>query len=71
VRAQKFADIDLSALSALTFDFDNRIETSRLNTPGRGRSSVGRAPEWHSGGQGFEPPRLHHFLGDSRREEYH
>jgi hypothetical protein len=27
---------------------------------GWGRSSVGRAPEWHSGGQGFEPPRLHH-----------
>ncbi len=26
---------------------------------GRGRSSVGRAPEWHSGGQGFESPRLH------------
>jgi PD-(D/E)XK nuclease superfamily protein len=24
-----------------------------------GRSSAGRAPEWHSGGQGFEPPRLH------------
>src|SRR5262249_959382 len=28
--------------------------------PRWGRSSVGRAPEWHSGGQGFEPPRLHH-----------
>src|SRR5256885_7376086 len=28
-----------------------------------GRSSVGRAPEWHSGGQGFEPPRLHQFRG--------
>ena len=27
-----------------------------------GRSSVGRAPEWHSGGQGFDPPRLHHDL---------
>jgi hypothetical protein len=24
-----------------------------------GRSSVGRAPEWHSGGQGFDSPRLH------------
>src|SRR5436853_5171452 len=32
-----------------------------LRVPGRGRSSVGRAPEWHSGGQGFEPPRLHHL----------
>jgi hypothetical protein len=27
--------------------------------PRRGRSSVGRAPEWHSGGQGFDSPRLH------------
>ncbi len=26
-----------------------------------GRSSVGRAPQWHCGGQGFDPPRLHHF----------
>ena len=25
-----------------------------------GRSSVGRAPQWHCGGQGFESPRLHH-----------
>src|SRR6185503_1077721 len=24
-----------------------------------GRSSVGRAPQWHCGGQGFDPPRLH------------
>ena len=33
------------------------------STPNRcpwGRSSVGRAPEWHSGGQGFDSPRLHH-----------
>src|SRR5690242_3515374 len=31
--------------------------------PARGRwghSSVGRAPEWHSGGQGFDSPWLHH-----------
>ncbi len=27
---------------------------------GRGRSTVERAPEWHSGGQGFDSPRLHH-----------
>jgi hypothetical protein len=26
----------------------------------RGRSSVGRALEWHSRGQGFDSPRLHH-----------
>ena len=27
----------------------------------RGRSSVGRAPQWHCGGRRFEPDRLHHF----------
>src|SRR3954465_14203793 len=27
----------------------------------RGCSSVGRAPPWHGGGQGFEPPQLHFF----------
>src|ERR1041385_3805296 len=37
---------------------------------GWGRSSVGRAPQWHCGGQGFESPRLHHpfsneFLSNS------
>ncbi len=26
---------------------------------GWGRSSVGRAPQWHCGGLGFDPPRLH------------
>jgi hypothetical protein len=25
----------------------------------RGCSSLGRAPEWHSGGKGFDPPHLH------------
>ena len=25
-----------------------------------GRSSAGRAPDLHSGGQEFDPPRLHH-----------
>src|ERR1051325_9723519 len=36
---------------------------------GWGRSSVGRAPQWHCGGQGFESPRLHHpFL---KRSEEH
>jgi hypothetical protein len=28
-----------------------------------GRSSVGRAREWHSRGQGFDPPRLHCSVG--------
>ena len=27
-----------------------------------GLSSAGRAPDLHSGGQEFDPPRLHHFL---------
>ncbi len=26
---------------------------------GRARSSIGRAPQWHCGGQGFEPLRVH------------
>src|SRR5690606_15338990 len=27
----------------------------------RGRSSAGRASQWHCEGQGFDPPRLHHL----------
>jgi hypothetical protein len=27
-----------------------------------GCSSAGRAPEWHSGGQGFDPPQLHKII---------
>ena len=27
-----------------------------------GHSSVGRAPAWHAGGQGFESPWLHEVL---------
>ncbi len=34
----------------------------------RGRSSVGRAREWHSRGQGFDSPRLH-FLYMAERSE--
>src|SRR2546423_8779061 len=30
----------------------------------RGLSSVGRAPQWHCGGQGFESPRLHGFRNE-------
>nr|ADI16886.1 hypothetical protein [uncultured gamma proteobacterium HF0010_16J05] len=26
-----------------------------------GRSSAGRAPALHAGGQEFDPPRLHHY----------
>ena len=42
-------------------DFDNHAQDSKV-TPafGWGRSSVGRAPQWHCGGLGFESPRLHH-----------
>ena len=29
------------------------------SAPAWGRSSVGRAPEWHSGGRRFDPDRLH------------
>src|SRR5256885_2255592 len=35
---------------------------------GWGRSSVGRAPQWHCGGQGFESPRLHHSEDCSEKE---
>src|ERR1051325_7925029 len=31
-----------------------------------GRSSAGRAPEWHSGGRRFDPVRLHHHSLRSR-----
>src|SRR5437588_12664523 len=31
----------------------------------RGLSSVGRAPQWHCGGQGFESPRLQNFRRNS------
>ena len=30
-----------------------------------GRSSVGRAREWHSRGQGFESLRLHQFIDNA------
>ena len=40
--------------------FDFHIPHPTVSGFVRGRSSVGRAPEWHSGGQGFESPRLHH-----------
>ena len=40
-----------------------RIRGRRLEP--RGRSSVGRALEWHSRGQGFDSPRLHAGLHDA------
>src|SRR4051812_2426388 len=36
---------------------------SRAGQYSGGRSSVGRAREWHSRGQGFDPPRLHFAAG--------
>ena len=41
---------------SLTFRVPTR-ESRPLND--WGRSSPGRAPEWHSGGKGFDSPRLH------------
>ena len=38
-----------------------KSKTYNLNFFRRGRSSVGRAPQWHCGGQGFESPRLQTF----------
>jgi hypothetical protein len=47
--------VSLSPINVLT------ISVRPLNfRTGWGRSSVGRAPQWHCGGQGFESPRLHH-----------
>ena len=48
-----------------TVSFWGNFLTKRGTAPtfapsfGWGRSSVGRAPQWHCGGQGFESPRLH------------
>ena len=38
---------------------DGGISGYTERPPGWGCSSVGRVPEWHSGGQGFESPQLH------------
>ena len=40
-----------------------KVEHGRASVschPDRGLSSAGRAPDLHSGGQEFDPPRLHH-----------
>jgi hypothetical protein len=42
------------------------VPTVRAALTGWGRSSVGRAPQWHCGGQEFESPRLHHLSGARR-----
>src|SRR5688572_4558324 len=42
------------------WNFDRVVALVPLPTRSWGHSSAGRAPEWHSGGQGFDPPWLHH-----------
>ena len=46
--------LDLEPTPAYTFRF---LKDGLFGA--RGRSSVGRALEWHSRGQGFDSPRLH------------
>jgi hypothetical protein len=36
-----------------------QVPAATIAEPSRARSSVGRAPPSHGGGQGFEPPRVH------------
>ena len=36
-----------------------RVPAARIAEASRARSSVGRAPPSHGGGQGFESPRVH------------
>ena len=45
------------------FRFTRRLKSARpLKKLLWGCSSVGRALEWHSRGQGFDSPQLHQFL---------
>jgi hypothetical protein len=41
--------------------------TPRYTSKSWGCSSAGRALEWHSRGQGFDPPQLHHYHRISQR----
>ena len=63
---------DLSVVRSCTCGSHRASTTKATESPGpttshsslytcvvRGRSSAGRAPPWHGGGQGFDPPRLH------------
>jgi hypothetical protein len=43
-----------------------RAEPKGMGRPRRGRSSVGRAPQSHCGGQGFKSPRLHQHQAPAR-----
>ena len=47
--------------------FDKTTVVITFTDSGWGRSSVGRAPQWHCGGQGFESPRLHHVQHQALR----
>src|SRR3712207_5844769 len=42
--------------------FAIRASTARISEISRARSSVGRAPPSHGGGQGFKSPRVHSDL---------
>src|ERR1700680_791443 len=56
----KFLDIDT------TLGYPSRFLSGAIRPSGkcRGCSSVGRALEWHSRGQGFDSPHLHGFAWD-------
>ena len=41
-----------------------RLKFRKLSSVAWGRSSAGRALDWQSRGQGFDPPRLHHAFLD-------
>src|ERR1019366_212867 len=50
----------LNAMQSLLDSCNRQSEIYNLKSL-RGLSSVGRAPQWHCGGQGFESPRLQNF----------
>ena len=57
--------------SDFEFSFLNGCKSqarTRKSTFSRGLSSVGRAPQWHCGGQGFESPRLQSLFVSSLEE---
>ncbi len=52
---------DRTAVRKRLTNFFRELKFVCFQQNGWGRSSVGRAPQWHCGGQGFESPRLHHL----------
>jgi hypothetical protein len=49
----------------LTSPFQLAAAKPKIGILPRCLSSVGRAPQWHCGGQGFESPRLQYIRGNS------